>query len=65
MHSASSTAYMSFVSLSAMQLIVTLTTEEGPEQEAAAAGGGGVVDERAWIARWTVNDLPVPGSPLM
>ena len=56
---------MSLVSLSAMQLIVTLTTEEGPEQAAAAAAGGVGVDERAWIARWTVKDLPVPGSPLM
>ena len=59
---------MSLVSLSAMQLTVTLTTmgrEGREEEEEEARGGAADPGESAWMARWTVKDLPVPGSPLM
>ena len=73
----SSTAYTSLVSCSAMQFTVTLTTEAEAAfggafaflalqvVAAAAVGAAGGGADMAWMARWTVNDLPVPGRPLM
>ena len=72
----SSTAYTSLVSCSAMQFTVTLTTEAEAafggafaflalQVVAAAAVGAAVGADMAWMARWTVNDFPVPGRPLM
>ena len=61
-----------------MQLIVTLTIEAEAAfggrafaflalqvVAAAAVGAAGGGADMAWMARWTVNDLPVPGRPLM
>ena len=61
-------AALSFISLKVFTLslaALALISSKVLHGTFGVAFVGAVGSDIAWMARWTVNDLPVPGRPLM